>query len=292
MRSIRQARLAIPRTATARFNGFTLVELLVSITITIFLLGGILSIVQKTGRSATTQSTSTADQDNVRLALTILTDQIQQAGYFPDPGSYSPAAHFMAYDGSGALDWSFSTPVLPPYPVQTVYGSGAWTWPPITALPATSDKLSVRFVTYTGDSTLNCLGGTNTSGSSTIPLTYINLFQIDPNTGDFTCTVRTLSRTLNVYTVVSTSAPGVLIPGNTPNSVQAFQVLYGVKTNAAAPGNAADSYLDATQMAGNWFNVVSVMIKVAFLNPVTPNGLPLVQYTRVVNLMNQTGVTL
>ena len=65
--------------------GFTLVELLVSIVIAMFLLGGVMTIVQDTRRATSSQTQSTQLQDSVRLAMTMLTDVIQAAGYYSDP---------------------------------------------------------------------------------------------------------------------------------------------------------------------------------------------------------------
>jgi len=71
-------------------------------------------------------------------------------------------------------------------------------------------------------------------------------------------------------------------------------VLYGVKTSLAAAGNNVDTYLTASQMsASNWQNVISVWIKLTFLNPLyTAAGQGQAQFItiqRVVDVMNQTG---
>ena len=68
---------------TMRARGFTLVELLVSLLIGLFLLGGLLTLVQNNKRTFTTQNSLAQLQDGERLAMSVMTDVIQTAGYFP-----------------------------------------------------------------------------------------------------------------------------------------------------------------------------------------------------------------
>jgi hypothetical protein len=69
-------------------------------------------------------------------------------------------------------------------------------------------------------------------------------------------------------------------------------VFYGVKTNVAALGNNADTYLLASQMtAAYWSSVITVMVQLTFNNPLAaqPGQPPSVTLQRVINLMNQSG---
>src|ERR1700679_1526483 len=66
-------------------SGFTLVELSVATLIGLFLLGGLLTLVQDMRRTFGNQNQLGQLQDNERLAMTIITDVIQSAGYFPYP---------------------------------------------------------------------------------------------------------------------------------------------------------------------------------------------------------------
>ncbi|MFT5590059.1 MAG: Tfp pilus assembly protein PilW, partial [Bradyrhizobium sp.] len=68
-----------------RPSGFTLLELMISITITLFLLAGILALVVNMKGSFTTQDQLARTQENALFALTVLDTTIRHAGYFPDP---------------------------------------------------------------------------------------------------------------------------------------------------------------------------------------------------------------
>ncbi len=79
-----QPRQRIQRSAATQ-RGLTLVELMVAMAIALFLLGGLLTIVQNTRKTFGAQMQLAQLQDNQRLAMTLLGDVIQTAGYFPDP---------------------------------------------------------------------------------------------------------------------------------------------------------------------------------------------------------------
>ncbi|MFI4867930.1 MAG: PilW family protein [Steroidobacterales bacterium] len=248
-----------------RCQGFTLVELLVSILLAVFLLGGVMTIVQDTRRASGSQTQSTQLQDSVRLAMTVLTDVIQTAGYYSDPLFSTPNA---SLPGAGVFAAG-----------QSVSGTGAFN----AASPG--DTISVRFQTASGDGILNCGGTSNTSGANQV---FVNAFSIDPQ-GDLQC----------VLTAGGVVAPAiVLIPAVTtatyPLTITRLQILYGVQTNFAAGNQCADSYLDATQVSAKtingqtaWNYVVSVRITLYFSNPLGGADLP---FTRVIGVMNKMGV--
>ena len=75
----------IVRHGGARSQGFTLVELLIAIALAIFLIGGVLKIVQDTRRATTFQGQATQLQDNVRLAMTVMSDMIQDRRVLHQP---------------------------------------------------------------------------------------------------------------------------------------------------------------------------------------------------------------
>src|SRR5208282_1564435 len=66
-------------------RGFTLIEILVALTIGLFLLGALLIIVQTNRAVFGNQSQLAQLQDAERMAMTVMADVIQSAGYFPDP---------------------------------------------------------------------------------------------------------------------------------------------------------------------------------------------------------------
>jgi type IV pilus assembly protein PilW len=250
----------------ARSQGFSLVELLVSLVIALFLIGGVLAVVQDTRRAATSQTQSTQLQDSVRLAMTILTDVIQTAGYYSDP---------VNSNANGSLGL-----VAPFAAGQAVSGTGAF----LAAAPG--DTISVRYQTANNDGILNCGGTSNTTGANEI---FVNTFSVD-NLGNLICALTSAAGTTNIP-LISASIGGV-----NPLQVTKLQVLYGVQTNFALGNQCADSYMDAAQVSATtintypaWNYVVSVRITLTFTNPGNIN-LPPVQVTRVIGIMSKMGV--
>src|SRR3984885_1277174 len=80
-----KAKSTLPMRRARLQGGFTLVELSVATLIRLFLLGGLLTIVQDMRRTFTNQNQMSQMQDSERLAMTLITDVVQEAGYFPDP---------------------------------------------------------------------------------------------------------------------------------------------------------------------------------------------------------------
>jgi type IV pilus assembly protein PilW len=250
----------------SRSQGFTLVELMVSLVIALFLVGGILAVVQDTRRAATSQTQSTQLQDSVRLAMTIMTDVIQTAGYYSDPLNSTALASLGA--------------VVPFTAGQAVSGTGAF----LAAAPG--DAISVRYQTANNDGILNCSGTSNATGANEI---FVNKFSVDA-AGNLNCTLTTAGGTTTIP-LISASTGGV-----NPLKVTNLQVLYGVQTNFAVANQCADSYMDAAQVSATtintfpaWNYVVSVRITLTFTNPGNANLLP-VKFTRVIGIMNKMGV--
>ncbi|HEX2789239.1 MAG TPA: prepilin-type N-terminal cleavage/methylation domain-containing protein [Steroidobacteraceae bacterium] len=261
----------------ARCRGFTLVEMLIAILIALFLLGGVMTIVQDTRRATSSQVQSTQLQDSVRLAMSMLSAIIQTAGYYADPYDYPP-------------DNIYSLAAAAPFVAgQAVSGTGAF------AAAAPGDTISVRYQTNNADGILNCAGTSNTTG---VPTLYVNTFSLD-NQGQLQCALTSGG---------VAAAPIVLIPAITtgPNQLKItnLQIQYGVQTNPTPAGQCltsiptanqcADAYLDAAQVSGKtingqtaWNYVVSVRVTLSFLNPL---GGPDLKFTRVIGIMNRMGV--
>ncbi len=136
-------------------RGFTLIEILIALLIGLFLAGALLTIVQTNRTVFGNQNKLAQLQDGERMALTMMTDVIQSAGYFPNPtlntlnNSLTIVAPFVAQG-------------------QSVYGVYSATPP--------GDQISIRYMTAGGDGTLNCSGQSNpTGGPNTV---YVNTFQV------------------------------------------------------------------------------------------------------------------
>ena len=255
----------ITRHSRARSQGFTLVELLIAIALAIFLIGGVLAIVQDTRRATSSQGQATQLQDSVRLAMTVMTDVIETAGYYTTPQQ---------------TDWSQAFPAVAPFAGgQTVSGTGAF------GAAAPGDTVAVQYQTATGDGILNCAGTSNVSGANEY---FINSFSVDA-LGNLNCTL-TSAAGVQVIQLIQAVPAG-------PNQLQVLnlQILYGVQTNTATSNGSADSYMDATQVAATtintlpaWDYVVSVRITLSFTNPVA--GQPPLQFTRIIPIMGKMGL--
>jgi len=246
------------RTPGVGERGFTMVELMVAVTIAMFLLGGLLTMVQSTKNAFLAQSSLGQLQDSERLAMVMISDVVQAAGYYPNPLNTNAAAALPATQ-------TFATAG------QGFYGT--------TGNP-TGDTLSVQYQTASGDGIINCVGQSNTDPLGN-PHVYANQFSVDPVNG--------LECTLSTDGVPA--APVVLVAG-----VQSLAIWYGVKTDFTVQDERVDSYLRANEVAagGYWPNVVCVRIQITFTNPLykANNGQnPTVQFSRVVNVMNKAGVT-
>jgi type IV pilus assembly protein PilW len=228
----------------ATHQGFTLLELMIAMTIGLFLAGALVTVVQTNKKVFLNQNQLEQMQDGQRMAMTLMADIIQTAGYFPDPTTNKLSSTLVA---SGSFANS-----------QAITG-------------AAGDSISVRYMTAPLDNILNCNGLSNTTAGNVV---YVNQFAVIA--GQLVCTDQT-----------GTAYP--LVGG-----VTNLTVLYGVKTNLAAAGNNADTYLTTSQMtASTWQNVISVWIKLQFTNPLytaaNQGQTQFITVQRVVDVMNQTG---
>lgn len=125
-------------------KGFNLIELMVAMTIGLFILGGLSAVFVNLKQAFNTQSALSQLQDNERLALTMLKTAVEQAGYFYDHSLNTFTSEFHSSTGTYT---TFSDG-------QIVAGltSGG------------NDAITVRFINQSGNGMFNCLGQTNNSG--------------------------------------------------------------------------------------------------------------------------------
>jgi len=76
--------------------GFTMIELMVALLIGLFLMGGLMTLLQNNRKAFSSQSALAQLQDSERLAMSMMTGIIQQAGYFTDPTINSPSTALLA----------------------------------------------------------------------------------------------------------------------------------------------------------------------------------------------------
>jgi type IV pilus assembly protein PilW len=235
-------------------RGFTLLEIMIAMGIGLFLLGALVTIVQSNKAVFVNQNQLVQLQDSERMAMTLMADVIQEAGYFPDPTT-NTVGGMLVINGAFASSGQAITGTSP-------------AGPPL-------DTISVRYVTAPLDGILNCSGVPNPNPLGGANILYVNQFNVNA-AGQLICTVTTPAGA-TAYTLV--------------NGVTNLRVYYGVKTLATA-GNNADTYILAGAMsAANWSSVITVMLRLTFTNPLAAQQgqPPTITLQRVVNLMNQSG---
>lgn len=249
-------------------RGFTLVELMVTVAIALFLIGGLLVTVQNVRSAYNNQQALSQLQDQQRFALTVLSDVIQSGGYFPDPVTWQPTNSLPA-SGNYAVGQAF------------------WGTHPGGAA---ADTIGVRYRTALNDFVILCDGSTNTTTGPT--RLYVNQFTVVPPAGNTPGQLRCQ---------LTDGASGANIDGPVTlvNGVQNMLVYYGVKRNPVPADYNVDTYLRADQMnAGNgdWSNISSVRVILTFTNPLCPpvgacqpGQQPTIQFERVIEVMARAG---
>jgi type IV pilus assembly protein PilW len=247
---------SIERLISPRQRGFTLIEMMVAIVISVFLAGGLLMMVVSTRNAFGNQQVLAQLQDNERLVMTFMAEVTESAGYFPDP-VHNTSAVFVS-----------KAPFINPGSSQAVFGTHT--------AGAPGDTLSIRYAAAIGDTSIfNCRGTTNTAVA---PYDiFVNTFSVNA-ANQLICTVSS----------ATTGAAPVVIP--LVNNVTNLQILYGVKRSGVDTGSCADTYLTATLMTNpnDWLNVCSINVTLTFVNPVNAAQPIIIQ--RVIATMNAAGV--
>ena len=226
---------------------------MVALLIGLFLLGALLIIVQTNKRVFVNQNQLAQLQDGERMALTVISDVMQSAGYFPDPTTNTLAMTL--------------TQSLPFAVGQSVYGVSSGT-------PA-GDQLYVRYMTTGGDGILNCSGQSNPiGGPNTL---YVNLFQV--LNGQLVCTMNGTQYNLVSGVTNMTIQYGVKANAVAPgNNVDTYMT--------AAQVDAAGLWDNVIAA------LVQVTFTNPMYVPGQTGQPPTVSIQRVISVMNQTGPTL
>lgn len=254
-----------PTHAAPAQGGFTLVELMVTVGIALFLLGGLVTIMQNVRRANLTQSTLNALQDEERFALTVMTDAIQVGGYIANPLTDSTAN----------------------FPAVGLFAQGsafAGSHSPLGVVPDTTaaDIIYIRFDTQPaaagpiGTGPILC-NGTDTSLEA-VPTSYTIGFKVF--NGALQCSVDGGNSWVPI------------VPG-----VQALAVYYGVNRNAPGADYNIDTYVTADNMVppNDWLTVSAVRIVLSFNNTMYVVGGTQPQYVtveRVIQVMGRAGVVI
>lgn len=198
-------------------RGLSLIELLVALALSLFLIAGLVAMYVSTRRSYNIQQQSAALQGKERLTATFVGSVVQSAGFYAAPQTYTP---YTAFPVNG----TFATVA------QVFYGTSASTGGNY------ADTLSIRFLTAPKDGVLNCLGYGNNGTTTQL---YVNRFSLDTQNDELECIL---------------SGPG-LTTQKQPllSGVTSLHFLYGVDTNG---DGSADVYAPADAIGASQWNAV------------------------------------
>ena len=250
-----------------KHQGFSIVELLVAVAVSVFLLMGLFTVLQNTRKTSDNERYLAQLQDDERIAMTLFTNVIESAGYY-----------------SNALT---SGTMLSAFPVAPASGNaGAFVNAGQIVVGGTNaqgDTVSLRYQADPTDAfVMTCQGTSPTDG-----LPHTSTFSLDAN-GNLQCSIDNL-------------APVTLISG-----VTALSIRYGVGSGLGQPNSAGtpDSYLSAADVNAvplRWTNVYTVRITLTFKNPLVINAAsstlqagqsaaPAITFSRIISIKSRTGV--
>jgi type IV pilus assembly protein PilW len=245
--------------AGQRQRGYTLIEIMIALLVALFLLAGLGALVAGTRRTGSNQMSLAQLQDEQRLAMSILNDVVQKAGYF------NTNTYFTATDA-----WPAATTVPATGAALAVGQVLSGTHTSISA----PDTLAVRYSTSGTDGIINCAGGTGAAAA-----TYINYFFVNTTTTPNQLQCSSDGQTSDAVSLV--------------NDVVNMQIWYGLSTGGGSSAN-VDTYMSADQvtaLTSGWFKVTSLRVTLTFKNPLSaqPGQPPYVYFTRVIALQSRAG---
>lgn len=217
-------------TSLRRQSGFSLIELMIAITISLLLTAAVALLYTSSRSSARNQSDLARVQETGRNALYILTRSIRQAGYLSDPTNWVNRSAIFP-DGSR--------------PVQGVDGAS-------TVPPTPNDTLTV---TYQGSGSAGVNERIFSCWGDPVHLpTAIAPFQRD------VFSIKTVANQEPILVCNDSTGEHELVTG-----VESMQILYGEDTDNPRDMT-ANRYVIASSV-GDWLHVVSVRISILVRSP-------------------------
>jgi type IV pilus assembly protein PilW len=219
-------------------RGLSLISLLIALTIGVFLLAGLFDLWLQTRNTFQAQGSLAELQENERMALTVMANTIQSAGYYPLAENYATPP--------SATTWN----TLNAFPVNANFATAGQYIVGTTGVAPASDTIIVRFMTDSHFlNEFDCLGQTH-ADDTLVTNTYTS------NGTDLTCQVTT------------STAGGAAVVGPTQSVVSGvtqISALYGIDPTGTG---SVTEYLDGGAVTNaNWPFVRSVSIQLSFKNP-------------------------
>lgn len=219
--------------APAAQRGISLIEIMIALTLSLFLLLGLFAIFDSSRQIYAMQNGLAQLQERQRTAIALLSGIIRSAGYFPGTNP-----KLVTKDAEAIKRLVFPTGS------NSLYAAGASVFG--TEVLNGNDTIQVRFQAAGGSNIPNCQGDTNTSAADVL---YDNLFSIN-GSNQLTCAVGINGG--------ATGTASVLVDG-----ISAMDIVYGIDpTNIGS----SSKYVPASSVT-DWRKVRSVKILLTFINP-------------------------
>ena len=237
----------------SRVRGISLIELLISLVIGLVVVGAVMVSIIGSGQTGRYQAAFAQMNEDAQIAFSILTRDIQMAGYSQPTGLVST----IPATPTPTMVFSFGTLGTNTHVIGCDTGFADPRAVPLTCGTATTPAFEVVYEADAGNTVLNgagrpsdCLG--NRIGAVADPAPYVAsnryFLSVDANSGrpELSCA----------------SAGAAATPGPLVENIEDMRVLYGV---AAAPGSTQVlRYVTATQVRAigpnEWFNVISLRL--------------------------------
>jgi type IV pilus assembly protein PilW len=253
------------RVAHARERGFSIIELSVALVVALFLLNGMFMILQNTRNASNNQTGLSQLQDAQRMSMVMLTDVIQEAGYFPGANNTDPSV---------------------PFPVNGVFTVAGQSIFGIANIPAANgDTITVRLQGDSSNQVLDCRGSVVANGTTAVMTYGVNAWPGGT------------SNSL-ISTGLTCSMDGGVTQMPLISNISKMTITYGIDANNSGGTNA---YLTAAQVtaANLWTSVDSVKVTLLYANPLAyksdKTASTIIKktnlaFSRVIDVMAKTGV--
>jgi type IV pilus assembly protein PilW len=144
-----------------RIRGFSLVELMVALTIGLIILAAVSTLFVSSKQTYTTQDRLARLQENARFAMHFIIKDLRTAGYFGCVSELTPGSINNTLNNKTDFAWNAQIPIEGVNNIAGAYGSPTGTWypsgnnvMPTNAIPGT-DAVTVRMADSDSDISLN-----------------------------------------------------------------------------------------------------------------------------------------
>ncbi len=262
-----------------REAGLTIVELMVAMVISLLLLAGLVTIFASMRSSFRTTKRLNALVGQQRLASTVVTDTLSDAGYYPLTipaivGQYPTPAAAFPIDAVSVNNINGNS-------VTLNFATAGQVIDGITV--GGNDIVATRMMTYQNASPINCQGDVN---STTTAYQLVSVFWVDTSTHQLDCTLVRNGTVLSAQPLVG--GENQVVPGqqSVMSGVTSLTATYGVDTDADGSvdhymsantlnSSAGDICEDPATQTGNtsscWPYVRSVLLKLGFASGINPH---------------------